>query len=371
MAPTDIDICITNIKDAVQLQHVRESIADALPEKASAWNFRILFRLPSDSRIDPQSSDREWLLCNVVRACIVVVMSCELASNVRTSSFTSLFRHITTTTTSPKTVDIKGFDEVLLNPSTRQRLIEPLINAFPSRPKLALLICINPKRYPTHRPTILDKLLPTLGKTLHTKRLQYGVFLAFQDNDSTYTNQERDAIYRTISRHQGFTLESVTTYPQKAWTGRTKSVVVNNLYELAMMHAYDFAIPLEDHFHVITNVWDQKAGAYLCGNPCGIGGAALQNCFHPSRIQACMVSRIHYDIFGYYEPPETRDRSQWFCGVYGTYAYIVSRTTYSDNTDNATRPCPLPQLPSSTITQDREKLDMAVLHLASKGYLQQ
>lgn len=355
-----LDVCVTGTVTSARARLAQERIADIIPldDANTLWNFRVLFLATGSGTTE--DDEREWLLRNVVTAPVACVVAHASLETLRTSIFIRIARsrrsgqHVTLDALPGLATYIP--DTTVLH-AERPRILRPVSNTFIARPpRLALLI-------PVHKNTsmTLSILAPSLQTTLAKRQMQCGVVFGVVDGDPPRDN-DMITLCRRFERSLKIPVEGVLPLPASWFAQTSFARGYSALFEHAMMCGYDFALQLRDSYHLDTPGWDTKLGSYLCSNPGGVGVVGMQERTVARQFDASMVSRLHYDIFGFLTPPDTEVCTEWFQTCLAPYAHLVTRATYTNTTS---RKIAIASSPADTARalDDRRTLQTALTRL--------
>jgi hypothetical protein len=212
----------------------------------------------------------------------------------------------------------------------RHRYVRVMTNNFKPLPKIALLVPMTLRGISNGSLPILSHLRVALSKTFAHCLMIRGLYLGIDEDEHISTNILAQITRGFSSQQLGLRHERTVKFPSEWRRDQTMARMYNELFRYSMMDGYDFAIQLQDDARPETSAWDKIIGSYVCANPLAIGAYSLQDRYAPDRFTNILVSRTHFDIFGYLFNPQCLDTSTWIKNVLGVYARIVSRTKVSN-----------------------------------------
>ena len=148
----------------------------------------------------------------------------------------------------------------------------------------------------------------TMKSYFHTYNKGYltRFYIGIDRNDPIYDNEEnKKGFERLCSVIQNISIEFV--YMDNVKKGHL-TVMWNILFEKALQDGYDYFVQCGDDIEFHSKGWLSDAITILKNsNNIGVAGPLNNN---PRILTQSIVSRKHYDLFGYYFPPEIKN---WFC----------------------------------------------------------
>jgi len=173
---------------------------------------------------------------------------------------------------------------------------------------------------------ITSILAPSLQQTFSHCQMQRVLYLGI-DEDEEIDEKKLDEIRVRFERRLRIDVASILRFPAhwRNFGGNGVIFMYNALYERAMMDGCDFAVSLSDDTRMETPMWDRILGSFLCLNQYVVGAYSTQDRYEPSRMSNIMVSRTHYDIFGFFCNPFSNDMTSWFLGVLAHCTKVMSK----------------------------------------------
>jgi hypothetical protein len=174
--------------------------------------------------------------------------------------------------------------------------------------KIAILIPSTSKNrsWAHYRETYLyEKTIRTFLLT-YDKEHEYCFYIGIDEGDRIYDNDSvKTQLMRFVSIMKGVQLEFV--YMSGITPGHL-TVMWNRLFDKALADGNDYFFQCGDDIEFQTKGW-VNACIEALGKSGGLGVAGPIN-NHPRILTQSFVSRKHYDLFGYYFPPEIIN---WCC----------------------------------------------------------
>lgn len=183
--------------------------------------------------------------------------------------------------------------------------------------KIALLIPSTSKgrEWREYTDTYLFKHTIKTFLLTYDKEHEYTIYVGIDRNDTVYDNTDiQSKIFRYISVMKNVSLEFM--YMDNVKKGHL-TVMWNMLFDKALSDGNDYFFQCGDDIEFITPGWVNDCIATLQKtNGIGLVGPINNN---PRILTQSFVSRKHFDLFGYYFPPEIIN---WFCDDWINQVYI-------------------------------------------------
>ena len=335
-APIDIDFVIPDTLSSghanVGRQHILNLTAE-YPRIAC----QVLHYTATAEEIEKSGvSSEDWLIFNAASATYICITPIEKLKDESLTKLITIIDEFRATKAfpdpdGPGRVDIAlptpitGVTRLVYNVHNRHRALRNIGAAFSNLPKIALLVPMSLKGIRGPNIPIMSTLAPALQQTFAHCRMQRGLYLGIDANEKFpvgLINSISNRFNRSIKCPHERTIE----FPPSWRKDRNMARMYNELFRYAMMDGYDFAVVLQDDARPETATWDKILGSFLCGNPLAVGAYSMQDRYNTGRLNNIMISRTHFDIFGYLFNPRCTDTSLWTQKVLGTYAKVVTRT---------------------------------------------
>lgn len=285
-------------------------------------------------------SEFNWLLFDAATAPFVCHIDASNESSIRLSTFMQLYELLAETAVGALTVSrdtgkadvalpeggIPAISAVYFNENPRRRLLRTMSSTFAARlPRVALLVPMTLRGIFSGKIPILQDLAPSLANTFSHCQMSRVLYLGI-DEDELVPAKVIEQIAVRFTRDLRVPLVGVVRFPPTHRAAPTMAKMYNDLFREAMMDGCDFAVQLQDDLRVETPTWDRLLGSYTCLNPRALGAYSLCDRFEPTRYNNVMVSRTHYDVFGFLFNEHVTDISRWVKGALGVHAKVVERT---------------------------------------------
>jgi hypothetical protein len=277
-------------------------------------------------------SERDWLLFNVPTQKYSVVVPYEKC--IQHNPYRKLKEVITSNIFTAESeaarieieCDIEGIDGLYYNQHRIPKIRFTDGNFNGRLPKVAMLVPMTLRglQNPLKTIPLVVHLAPSLVKTITHCKMDRYLYLGL-DVDEKVPDRAIQMIRNSL-RSAGVILQQIIRFPPTHRKHHNMSLMYNDLFTYAMMDGCDFAIQLQDDSRLETPTWDRILGSFICSNPLCIGAYSLADRFKPKRMNNIMVSRTHFDIFGFLFNPKCSDTHLWTATVLGQYAKVVDRT---------------------------------------------
>jgi hypothetical protein len=344
--PITVDFIVTDVTTTGNSTEAKRYLTNIMPSQPRINGTVLhLVCVKDDSRV----TQLQWLLYNAASGPFVVEVPFGGMKNFLPSSMRKIVETIDTfqaefepnlDTGAPGRVviplpaeGIAGVSNMWFALHNRTRHLRFIHGRFKSLPRIALLVPMSLRGIRDNTIPVLGTLAPALTKTFAHTRMTRGLYLGV-DEDESIKPGVLGQITNRFSRGLKIKHERTVKFPAEWRKDPSMARMYNELYKYAMMDGYDFAIQLQDDARPETASWDKLLGSYLCGNPLAIGAYSPKDRFNEGTLTNCMVSRTHFDIFGFMFNPKCLDTSVWTKNVLGTYAKIINRATMTNTVRN-------------------------------------
>lgn len=337
-SPTRVTVFVTGVgsrKTAREAEAIIRAYVD-VPRFAELLDVDVAYYCSTAEDIDQSGvSEYDWLVRNACTGEFAVHIRHEDISRVRAKTFARIAeeieRHRAGSACSVESMP--GASAMFHRPpldeaSARDRRLLRYMCPFTARkPRLALLVVMTKRglQEPKSLP-ICSTLAASMTNTLIVdKYIEHALYLGV-DDDETLTTHEMQVIQNRFGHSSLRTpLVHVERFPVE-WRSSefNMSKMYNALFRRAIMDGCDFAIQLQDDIRLEYAGWDRLMASHLAKNPLAVGAYSTQDTYEPTRYDTVMVSRTHFDIFGYMFNERVPDSSVWVSCL-GRYVKIVEQ----------------------------------------------
>lgn len=345
---THIDFIVTGVKTPFR---GREAVA-ALSQYASKLEHNITFRVLyyATDMVDVERSgvcELDWLLFNAARGPFICHIDIANLSRVRARTVnmlsTFIHEHVARSRTAPDgrvkfPEEFPGCEALYYATHNKHRMLRFMDGAFPGRkPRIAIMVPMTLKGFQVSKTLpFMESLAPSLEKTFSHVQMDRGVYVGI-DEDEEIPAKTLRLIENRVARHlDTATFEGFYRIPAAYRNDATMARTYNLLFTQAIMDGYDFVVQAQDDVRFETPMWDRHMGAFLCVNALCMGAYSAQDRFEPTRYTNTMVSRTHFDVFGFFVAEDAPDMSTWFEKVFGGRAQVLKKCKVT-NTIRKTR----------------------------------
>jgi hypothetical protein len=151
----------------------------------------------------------------------------------------------------------------------------------------------------------LKSFLTTYDLTINDEEIHYKIFIGYDHDDIIYCKEEeRNVIRQFMKIMKQVEIEFIPMNVEKGHV----TEIWNQLYKKAYSEGYQYFYQAGDDIEYKTKGWICECIQSLQqNNDIGISGPFNG---HPYLLTQAMISRKHYDIFGFLFPPEIKN---WYC----------------------------------------------------------
>lgn len=340
--PIPLSIIITGVKTPARATEVH-AIFEAHAANFPGFDVEVLHYCTAGIDIERSGmSEFEWLMYNAASRLYICHVDHEDISNFRKDSFTAIKEAITqfegTTDLNtlrknqsgrvqvplPPGIKFPGCKALYFNVHNNTRGLRFMDAQFAMRlPRIALLIPITLKGIRDEKKIpILETFVPSLKASLSHTQIERGIYFGI-DEDEVIAPKTLEILTNSVKKTVRIKVEAILSFPVMWRKNKNMTSMYNMLYKRAMMDGYDFAVQLQDDVRLETPRWDKTIASQLCANPLAVGAYSMCDRFNPTRLNNVMVSRTHFDIFGFLFNPLAPDPDKWIKAAMGPFAKVI------------------------------------------------
>jgi hypothetical protein len=355
-----LDIIVTGTRNTVSAREARSILMEYV-KRQDRLDVNVLYYAISDEDESRSNiSEHDWLLYNAARASFICHVRYADVSQIRTATLTAVaavidnFRKTQDMTIFENPLhdgrvsiydgssqqQILGVDTIYYNVHNKTRLLREMSDTFRGRlPRIALLVPMSLRGLKDRNNIpLLSTLFPSLQRTSNHCYMTRGLYLGV-DEDEVLTTNLLDIIRDRAQKTLKIIHESTLRFPREWRVNEVNSSrMYNALYREAMMDGYDFAVQMQDDARIETPMWDRLMGSALCLQPLVMGAYSFQDRINSKRLTNVMVSRTHFDVFGFLFNELAPDASRWCMAVLGCqYARVIERVKVTNTITTSRR----------------------------------
>ena len=329
-----LDFIITGVKSTINAIQAREYLLERSLDHKRIIKANVM-HLIGHQEFSTHVTELEWLLNNASEADFILELSVDDVQKVESTALHDIICIIDKFKERYEALDnvphiqipmkIPPFKGLWYKTKLRRRVIRYMSNKFNGLPKVALLVPMTLKGLRNSGTIpLLCTLAPALEKTFSHCFMNRGLYLGIDEDEQIPAGIIKQIQLR-FKKVLKITHERTIKFPKK-WRSETNMArMYNELFKYAIMDGYDFAVQLQDDARPETSTWDKLLGSYLCLNPSAIGAYSMKDRINTQRMNNIMVSRSHFDLFGYMFNPACMDPATWIKQVLGSYSKVVPK----------------------------------------------
>jgi hypothetical protein len=178
----------------------------------------------------------------------------------------------------------------------------------------------------------LGVFLPTLSRSLgweDLRRYELSIYLGYDEGDAVYENRElmKRIVGKAKSTFRDLGIPAVQVNFVRLGMSKAVTYIWNVLFGIAISDGCDYFYQVNDDLRFSSFGWMHTFASQL-DRQRGFGVVGPNDPVFDCKIMTMsMVTRLHWDIFGWYFPPEFRNWQcdTWISLVYSTYMKCFTR----------------------------------------------